>query len=1055
MLVGGSQFTQRLTMEYNELFETEENCKKTLSVLFNFKLGDIPVKVFKVSVEEPSFSFFDCMKYEIPYTYNIKYTVGLENGELLTTDELKIPKMHNGSFLIEGTESVGGVAIRTPVNIIRIEKPIGVFTSGNKMTISSGNFSFKIEKASSAGAVLLIKENPTDKNEVPSSYCLGSYFKSNKLGYTIPEKNLELKDEDPQGEKYPTIYVDKKTNDKFYYLFNRELEKTKEERSDKNNYILTPKDVYDIWVLANTNFTKIDRVTPFDLNFGDSSSSIMRHFKHNLRMRTQIFGKWVRTKNKVNNIYTDPVQRYVDSYFRMQSESSKDLQVANDTNALDQLSQQRKCYLAKTDGSKVPLSYDGDYMGIIDPGKTHEGGGTGIRNELARGLRVTEDGIRIRLIRRDTNEIVWVDLLEHYKSTILATTSWDYDDNNLVIGKNGKIQVSQKGKYRYENPDFKYDYRRVDREDILGYGDAAIPMMNAVDHTRIALGTAQLDQSIPTIGCKPPIVSTGVEKTIYNVSSLNVKSNIDGVVEKITKDYIKVRLSNGTFKSFIIPNPISTRAHTSQFFYPVVNEGDKIKKGQIIIAINSFKDGQLAVTTPLRVAYTDYELGTFEDSTIISESAAKKLGHLDVVSIDIPIFESEEYVFGKENLSFRGEFTSLEASGFQYLNDLCLPNIGDKVDPGQLIFAYLYESEKDMEKVMRLRRLISPETKVYQKVVKRIPRNVLGGVVRDINVTIKNRDHQIATEIYDFYDKIHKEESKQQEEDIGYSIPKVDKSKYVRDDQIGLITIDIEYVNALKIGDKASNRFGTKGLIKMILPDDQMPKLPDGTPIEMIVGAESVMSRKNVAIIYELLLGDASVALWKKSKEVIESNDLSKEEKRKFLIEVLNTLHITKRYSNKSYEELLSIFNEFEGYYQLKVPALSNKYMNHKNLRAIQDLAGIPRDGKYKLKIGNRETTSPVVCGISSVERLHFIAELKSKSTSSIGGNKKNDLAIGSGGQIKSTGQRLGGQEIYALQAYGTMELLEHLKQEEASHGQNIQQELNAIGLGLVMSDEY
>ena len=107
------------------------------------------------------------------------------------------------------------------------------------------------------------------------------------------------------------------------------------------------------------------------------------------------------------------------------------------------------------------------------------------------------------------------------------------------------------------------------------------------------------------------------------------------------------------------------------------------------------------------------------------------------------------------------------------------------------------------------------------------------------------------------------------------------------------------------------------------------------------------------------------------------------------------------------------------------------------------------------LPIGKRKTTKPVVCGISSIERLHFIAELKSKSTSAIGGNKKNDLAIGSGGQIKSTGQRLGGQEIYALQAYGTMELLEHLRQQEASHGQEIQQELNALGLGLVMADEY
>ena len=1044
-------------MEYNELFETEGNCKNTLSVLFNFKLGDIPVKVFNVSVSEPIYTFFDCMKYEIPYTYNITYTIGLENGDLITTDELKVPKMHNGSFLIEGTETTGGVAVRTPVNLIRIEKPIGVFTKNDRMTISAGNYSFKIERASEAKAKILIKEFPTDKNCEPKEFLLGNYFKNHGLSTEIKEKNISLNTNEEESSDYPVIRVDKRTFNKIYYLFEYELKKYtgKIEEDDPNVYVLTPEDIHKIWIMANTRFDKIDRVSPFDLNFGDSGSSIMRHFKHNLRMRTQIFGKWVRSKNKIDKIYTDPVQRYVDSYFRMQSESSKDLQVANDTNALDQLSQQRKCYLARTDGTKVPITYDGDFIGIIDPGKTHEGGGTSKRNELARGIKLTESGVKIRLINAKTNEVIWVDLLTHYKSSILATTSWDYDDNKLIVDKHGKIQVIQKGVYRYEDPDFEYDFRRVDRDDILGYGDAAIPMMNAVDHTRIALGTAQLDQSIPTIGCKPPIVATGVEKVIYNVSSLNVKSDVDGIVENVTEDYVKVNYGDNRFKAYQIPRPISTRAHTSQFFYPVVKIGDKVKKGEVIIEINSFKKGQLAVTTPLRVAYTDYELGTFEDSTILSESAAKKLGHLDVVTIDIPIFKSEEYVYGKEDLSFRSEFSGLESGEFQYLNELCLPNVGDKVDPGQLIFAYLYESERDLEKVMRLRRLISPETKVYQKVVKRVPRNVIGGVVRDINITVKDSSFMIANDIKNYYQEIQNKRSKKQLEDIGYVIPRVDKAKYLREDQIGMISIDIEYINAMKVGDKASNRFGTKGLIKMILPDDQMPKLPDGTPIEMIVGAESVMSRKNIAQIYEIALGDASVALWKKSKETIESNSLNDEEKRKSLETILNTLYVTDRYTGKPLKEMLEIFNEFEGYYQIRVPALDNKYMKQKNIVKILKLAGLPLDGKYTLTIGKRKTTKPVVCGISSIERLHFIAELKSKSTSAIGGNKKNDLAIGSGGQIKSTGQRLGGQEIYALQAYGTMELLEHLRQQEASHGQEIQQELNALGLGLVMADEY
>lgn len=1034
-------------MDYNQLFSTNEKCKETLSVLFNFKLDDVPVKVYDVSVKEPEYSFFDCMKYEIPYTYLIEYTIGLEDGRLKTTSTVEIPKMHQGSFLIHGTESVGGVAVRTPVNLLRIEKPIGVFTKQGKMTISSNNFSFKIERGLEPRAKIIIKEGE-EKDSPTQEFLLGSYFRDNGIDFKIEESEINLICSENVKTSYPVIYVNKKFFEKMYYLFGYELEKDKE----KDLFILKPVDVFNIWKLAITDFNKLDRVTPFDLNFGTPTASILRHFKYNMRMRTQIFGKWVRNK-KVDKIYTSPVQRYIDSYFRMQSESAKDLQVANDTNALDQLSQQRKCYLAKPDGAKVPIDYDTDFVGIIDPGKTHEGQGTSKRNELARGIKTTPDGLLVRLIDAKTNEIVWVDLLTHYKACILATTSWDYDDDKLVVNKNGKIQVIQKGKYSYVDPDYKYDYRRVYRDDILGYGDSAIPMMNATDHTRIALGTSQLDQSIPTIGSEPPIVSTGVEREIYNISSLNVKSDVDGVVDKVTQDYVKISINDKEFKAYQIPNPISTRAHTNQFFYPTVKAGDKVKRGDIIIAINSFKDGQLAVSTPLMVAYTDYNLGTFEDSTILSESAAKKLGHRAVVTIDIPIVLSNEYVYGREDLSFRSEFSALESSEFQYLNDLVLPDIGDKVEPGQLLFAYLYESDQDLEKVMRLRRLISPTTKIYQKIVKRVPRNVFGGIVRDVYVTIKNNNFKIATDIKDYYDLYHEKKNQEQIKDIGVPIPVVDKSKTLRVDQVAIISIDIEYINAMKVGDKASNRFGTKGLIKMILPDDQMPKLPTGQAIDMIVGAESVMSRKNIAQIYEVALGHASIELWKKSKDIIESDE-QESEKRKKLIEILNTLFVTNRFSNKSYEELLSVFNQFNGFYQINVPAVDNKYMNYKTMSSIMKLAGLPIDGKHYLTIGKKRTTNPVVCGVSSIERLHFIAELKSKSTSSTGGNKKNDLAIGRGGQIKSTGQKLGGQEIFALEAYGTMELLEHLKQEDANYGKKIEQELNALAFVLRPIDE-
>lgn len=1015
--------------------------------MFNFKLDDVPIKVYDVKVEEPSYSFFDCMKYEVPYSYKVTYTIGLEDGRLKTTSVLEVPKMHQGSFLIHGTESVGGVAVRTPVNLLRIEKPIGVFTKQGKMTISSNNFSFKIERGSEPKAKIIIKEG-LDRDSPVSTYFLGSYFRDNNLEYKLEEKDLELVCDDRILSEYPPIYVDKRFFDKMYYLFGYEIEYI----HDKSLYLLTPKDVYNIWKLANTNFDRIDRVTPFDLNYGTPSASIMRHFRCNMRMRTQIFGKWVRNK-KIDKIYTEPVQRYLDSYFRMQSESAKDLQVANDTNALDQLSQQRKCYLAKTDGTKVPISYDADFVGIIDPGKTHEGQGTSKRNEFARGIKTTPDGLLIRLIDAKTNKQVWVDLLTHYKSSILSTTSWDYDDDKLVVNKNGKIQIIQKGRYHYVNPDYKYDYRRVYRDDILGYGDSAIPMMNATDHTRVALGTSQLDQSIPTIGSTPPIVATGVEKDIYEISSLNIRSDVDGIVENVTQDYIKIRINKSEFKSYQIPSPISTRAHTNQFFFPTVKIGDKVKKGDIIVAINSFKDKQLAVSTPLMVAYTDYKLGTFEDSTILSESAAKKLGHKAVVTIDIPIVLSTEYVYGKEDLSFRNEYSALESSEFQYLNDLMLPNIGDKVEPGQMIFTYLYESDQDLEKVMRLRRLISPTTKIYQKMIKRVPRNVIGGVVRDVYVTIKSEEFKIAKDIRDYYKDFYDKKNENQYNDIKVVAPEINRARFLRNDQVAIISIDIEYINAMKVGDKASNRFGTKGLIKMILPDDQMPKLPTGQAIDMIVGAESVMSRKNIAQIYEIALGHASVELWKKSKDIIES-DIPEDEKKNKLVKILNTLFVTDRFSKKSYNELLEEFNRFDGFYQISVPAIDNKYMNHKAMSSIMELAGLPQDGKHYLTIGKRKTTNPVVCGISSIERLHFIVELKSKSTSSTGGNKKNDLAIGRGGQIKSTGQRLGAQEIFALEAYGAMELLEHLKQEDANYGKKIEQELNALTFVLRPIDE-
>jgi DNA-directed RNA polymerase beta subunit len=380
-------------------------------------------------------------------------------------------------------------------------------------------------------------------------------------------------------------------------------------------------------------------------------------------------------------------------------------------------------------------------------------------------------------------------------------------------------------------------------------------------------------------------------------------------------------------------------------------------------------------------------------------------------------------------------------SEIEKLNEFGLPNVGDKVNGGGILAAFIEELDPNSSVLARLNKL-SSKSQLSRASVRKVPYSVMDGVITRIDVTINPKANYLDKIRTHYEEQVRKEDAKLREflgdREVVRNID-VDFNRFS-----GVIRIYIRYEDVPEVGDKFSNLFGSKGTITKILEDDEMPlSKATGLPYDAIFGPDSTWSRKNPSQVKEAYLGLAAVESKKLGTQYIANGEFGK------LRELLNALHVTKKYNDYSDQELIDYDKSQDRFYVVYADFMDNKYTKEA-LERIEQVTGVSMENKEIVYIPEERTYSriPIVHGYNSMLRLHFKAADKARATSAI--YTGDDLVIGRG-KYRGGGQQLGEMEIWSLLSNNTVEVYEHLTGRDVTtqSTQSIQNAMFLMGLVL------
>lgn len=1053
-------------MTFNEFMEDGHSLKEKLYRLFEITCGQNLLRLKKVDVVQPEHTYPECMILQIPYQYTVHITCEFYSGPNQGMEfdaEFKVPKMCERGFLLRSSN--GQLKWRSVINLGTIDRIIAVFS---ERIFMKGVGSIYLEPTFESSDKLfapprIVTDQYVDGKREYKIYDLHSYLE--KAGYTDVDQYVKKVDPDNISSSYKDIiteYEPLNISTKTWGYGDQLPERMKnklyeltgiDDLCSLTNPFITGQAIMELVKCYRKNFMAFEVFTPFDIRFETTQDIIFGKELENKKWKRKIANDLTITDKKPNpRLSGEFISRRIQSIFSMHDTKFNTVQTAATSNAASFLSQTNKIYFVDGNRTKKTLKYTNDFYGLICAAKTPEGVSLcNIKNELANDVILEEGEPKIRLMNKE-GKIIAIPYSEYYRSRILSVDNYDYDDHKVVTDKDGMIKIFKKGvftKVKYTG-DNDWDYMRDIPESGLALNTGLIPMVNKMDGVRTSMSTNMIDQSIPIQGGRPPIVGTPIYKDIYNKSDLNYRSEVEGTVEGVIDNYIKIRKDNGSSMVITTPPSMQSTAHTFNRFRPAVKVGDRIQKGTVLMESDSFKDKSLALTTPLKVAYMMYGAKTDEDAIVISETASRKLAHVIDRDIRIDIPANRAILFNKNEIIAR-ETQNIEAKKDQVneevikslegLNDLGLPEVGKTYYIGDSMY-FFYQEVDPESKVGSIMKLVERRTNDLTKPVnfdiikKGLPYGLQECTVTSVKVygrpSMKHNTEFLK--VYNYYKNIDDQKKAKIREVLGdFEVP--EHNIVLRDgaksgDPAISIIITTRSMNYAKKGDKIANRFGSKGTISEVLPDMECPRVGgvNGERVDIIMPAQSTLNRKNMAQLMEVNLCEVSKIAFKQDEDNLKSDNPDFEKIR----DNLNILYLTKRFSGYTDKELIDFHNSNQEFYSLNVGAMDKKY-NPENLIKISKHFNYRTDGYYVYipKLDSM-TKNPVLTGTTEIMRLHFIPEWKSKATANVEFNDELVMGIGSG---KSGGQRIGPMESWELIAYNTLDEFYNLSNKDKGIG--------------------
>ena len=621
------------------------------------------------------------------------------------------------------------------------------------------------------------------------------------------------------------------------------------------------------------------------------------------------------------------------------------------------------------------------HYGRMCPVETPEGPNIGLINSLATYARINEYGFVEAPYRKVdksdpqnpvvTDEVVYLTADEEDNYTV-AQANEPLDEEGHFIHTN----VS--GRYREETSEFRksrIDLMDVSPKMVFSVATSMIPFLENDDANRALMGSNMQRQAVPLLKTEVPVVGTGMEAKAARDSGVCIIAHHAGTVEYSTSKEIIVKREDGIRDTYHVIKFSRSNQGNCMNQRPIVNKGDHVEAGDILADGASTCGGEMALGKNPLIGFMTWEGYNYEDAVLLSE----RLVQNDVyTSVHIEEYEAEarDTKLGQEEIT--RDLAGLSEDVLKDLDENGIIRIGAEVHAGDILVGKVTpkgETELTAEERL-LRAIFGEKAREVRDTSLRVPHGAYG-VVMDTKVFTRENGDELP--------------------------PTVNKS----------VRVYIAQKRKISVGDKMAGRHGNKGVVSRVLPVEDMPFLPNGRPLDIVLNPLGVPSRMNIGQVLELHLSLASKVLgFNVATPVFNGADEN---------DIMDTLEMANDYANKTWEE-------FEERWGDKVNDDIMKYL-WDNRDHREEWKGVPidRTGKVQLRDGRtgQEFDSPVSIGFMHYLKLHHLVDDKihARSTGPYSLVTQQPL----GGKAQFGGQRFGEMEVWALEAYGASYTLQEI----------------------------
>ena len=609
----------------------------------------------------------------------------------------------------------------------------------------------------------------------------------------------------------------------------------------------------------------------------------------------------------------------------------------------------------------------------ICPIETPEGPNIGLIGSLATYARINEYGFIEAPYRRvdkekgrvlDEINYMTADEEDLYK---VATANEPLNPDGTFV--KDRITVRDKADI-IEVPVSQVDFIDVSPRQVVSVATAMVPFLENDDATRALMGSNMQRQAVPLLVPEAPLVATGMEYRAAHDSGVVILAKEDGVVEKVDANQIVIRDNFGERHTYCLTKFARSNQSTCINQHPVVSAGQKIEAGDLLADGPSTEKGEIGLGRNALIGFMTWEGYNYEDAVLLSEKLVKE----DIyTSIHIEEFESEarDTKLGPEEIT--RDIPNISDDAVKDLDEGGIVRIGAEVHAGDILVGKVTpkgETELTAEERL-LRAIFGEKAREVRDTSLRVPHGE-GGIVVDVKVFTRENKDELS--------------------------PGVNQ----------MVRIYIAQKRKISVGDKMAGRHGNKGVVSRILREEDMPFLPDGTPLQIVLNPLGVPSRMNLGQVLEVHLGLACRALgWHIATPVFDGATYE---------EILEHLELAEQKMAAPEDENDPHVNEYH-------------FHNGKPLRLDLDEEGkaLFRQGKIRVRDGRTGDyfENPVTVGIMYFLKLHHLVDDKMHARSTGPYSLVTQQPLG--GKAQFGGQRFGEMEVWALEAYGAANTLQEI----------------------------